>query len=133
MNALSVYLTWVGSANALGVLLLLGALREDFADGLLRRWTRIIPEDQPYRHSDYGRVWLWWAIIGTGFFAALNFVALGWPPRYARVIAWGDVYCYGSFELLAVAASFSPRWSVGIRATHFLWIGQAAWGVSAAL
>ncbi len=133
MSALSFYLAWIGCANALGVGLLVGALHEGFADGLLRRWTRMIPPDEPYRHSPYGRVWLWWAIIGTGFFAALNFVALGWPPAYARVIAWGNVYCYGSFELLAIAASLSPRWGAGVRVAHVLWIGQTGWGVWALL
>lgn len=133
MSALSVYLIWIGSANALGVAMLLAALNESFADGLLRRWTKMIPDESPYTHSAYGRVWLWWAIIGTGFFAALNFIALGWPVPYARVIAWGNVYCYGCFELLAIAASFSPRWGKGIRVAHVLWIGQTGWGVWALL
>jgi len=129
MSALSVYLAWIGCANALGVGLLLGALHEGFADGLLRRWTHLIPDETPYQHSAYGRVWLWWAIIGTVFLAAINGIALGWPPAYARVIAWGNVYCYGAFEALAIAASTSPRWGKGMRVAHVLWIGQTGWGL----
>lgn len=85
-------------------------MNENFADGLLRRWTKLIPDETPYRHSTYGRVWLWWTIIGTGFLAAVNFIAIDWPAPYARVIGWGNVYGYGAFEALAIAASLRPGW-----------------------
>ena len=119
---------------ALGFFLLLGAMSDNFADGLLRRWSKIIPDDKPYRHSEYSRVWLWWAVIGAGFYAGLNFVALDWPWEYARWIVLGNVYAYGFFELLAIGATLNrKRWGVGIYVTHFLWIGQAGWGVLVAL
>jgi hypothetical protein len=130
---MSAYMIYVGSVNVLGTFLLLGALSDDFSDLLLRRFSRIIPDDVPFRHSEYSRVWLWWAIIGTGFFGALNLVASSWPPEYARVIVWGNVYAYASFELLAIAGSLSPRYGSGIHLCHLLWIGQGGWGVWAAL
>jgi hypothetical protein len=125
---------FMAAVNLLGVGLLLGALSERFADALLRRWTWILPPDTPYCHSEYGRIWLWWAIIGAGFFAALNLIAAGWPPAYARTIVWLDVACYLAFEALAIAAMFSPRrWGAGMKVAHVLWLGQAGWGVGAAL
>ena len=119
--------------NVLGTLLLLGALSERFADALLRRWTIIIPRDQPYRHSTFGRVWLWWAIIGTGFFGAINLLAVDWPREYARYIVYGDIYCYGMFELLAIAGTLSRRYGPGLDFAHLLWLGQGGWGVYVAL
>ena len=130
---MTTYLWWIGSVNGLGFFLLLGAMSDHFADGLLRRWTKILPDDQPYRHSDYSRVWLWWAVIGTGFYAGINIIATDWPAEYARVIVWGNVYAYGFFELLAIAATRSPRYGRGIWVTHVLWIAQGGWGVVAAL
>lgn len=131
MNA---YLWWIGTVNGLGFFLLLGAMNDDFSDGLLRRWSKIIPDDKPFVHSEYSRVWLWWAVIGAGFYAGINIIATGWPAEYARVIVWGNVYAYGFFEVLAIAATFSKKkWGSGIWLTHFLWIGQAGWGVYAAL
>lgn len=123
----------MGSVNLFGVLLLAGALNEKFADSLLRRWTMIIKPEEPFRYAPYGRVWLYWAIIGAGFFGGINLVATQWPPEYARWIVYGDVYAYGSFELLAVAASISGKYGKGIVTSHFLWIGQTAWGVSTLL
>ena len=125
---MTAYLYFIGTANALGTLLLLGALSEGFADGLLRRWTQILPADAPYEHSAYGRLWLWWAIIGTGFFAAINMVAASWPPSCARVVVFGNIYCYLSFEALAIAGSLSPRFGPGVHVAHVLWLGQAGWG-----
>ncbi len=119
----------MGSVNLLGTLMLLAALSENVADGLLRRWTQIIKPDVPFRDGAYGRIWLWWAIIGTGFFGAINLIATRWPLEYARWIAFGDVYAYGSFELLAIAASISRRYGRGITVSHFLWIAQTGWGI----
>lgn len=130
---MSTYLTFIGAMNLLGALLLLGALSESFADGLLRRWTYILPPDVPFTHSPYGRLWLWWAIIGTGFFGALNVIAAGWPAEFARVIVYGDIYAYFAFEALAIAGTFSPRYGKGVLVAHFLWIGQGGWGVFVAL
>jgi hypothetical protein len=127
------YLWWIGLVNGMGFFLLLGAMSDHFADGLLRRWTKIIPDDEPYVHSKYSRVWLWWAVIGAGFYAGINLIATGWPAEYARVIVWGNVYAYGFFEVLAIFATISRRWGKGIWTTHFLWIGQGGWGVWAAL
>jgi hypothetical protein len=128
-----VYLCFIGIANLVGVGLLLGALSERFADRLLRRWTQIIAESEPYRHSSHSRLWLWWAAVGTGFYGAINCIAATWPVQYARIIAWGNVYAYGAFELLAIAATRSPRYGKGIRVAHVLWIGQAGWGVWVAM
>ena len=124
------YLIWIGGVNAFGMLLLLGAMSDNFADGLLRRWTKIIPDDRPYKHSEYSRVWLWWAVIGAGFYAAINLIALGWPWEYARWIVYGNIYAYFFFEALAIAATVRRKnWGSGIWLTHFLWIGQGGWGV----
>ena len=127
------YLIFIGTMNVLGAGLLLGALSEPFADGLLRRWTAIIPPETPFRYGPYGRIWLWWATIGTGFFGVINLVAAGWPVEFARAIVYGNIYAYGSFELLAVAASWSGRYGKGINVSHALWIGQAGWGVATVL
>lgn len=126
---MNTFLTFIGVANLVGALLLLGALRDDFADLLLRRLTWILPADTPFRHSAYGRIWLWWAIIGTAVFGAWNVLAPSWPPEVQRAIAWGDVLAYGSFELLAIAGSLSPRFGPGVHVCHALWIGQAGWGL----
>ena len=130
---MSVYLSFIGVMNLLGTLLLLGALRESFADGLLRRWTYVIPRDTPYTHSAYGRVWLWWAAIGTGFFGVLNLVAAHWPEPFARVVLYGDIYAYASFEALAIAGTLSGRYGPGMSVAHVLWLGQGGWGVALAL
>ena len=131
---MSAYLYFIGTMNALGALLLLGALNERFADGLVRRWTYMIPAEARYEHSAYGRIWLWWAIIGTAFFGALNLIAASWPWEFARVVVYGDIFCYAAFELLAIAGSFSPRYGPGLKVVaHFLWIGQGGWGVFVAL
>lgn len=130
---MAAYLTFIGAMNLLGVFLLLGAMSERFADRLLRRWTAILPADTPYTHSPYGRIWLWWAAIGTGFFAALNLVAAAWPPEYARMIVYGDIYAYFAFEALAIAASLSGRYGRGMAVSHVLWLGQGGWGVAVAL
>ena len=127
------YLTFIGSVNLLGALLLLGAQNERFADNLLRRWTRMINSDEPCRNTPYLQAWLWWATIGTGFFGAINLVARGWPAEYARTIVMGNVYCYGSFEVLAIAMMFSPKWGEGKYLNHLLWIGQGGWGVAVLL
>ena len=128
------YLLWIGCANALGFVLLIGAMSDSFADGLLRRWTKIIPDDTPFQHSAYSRIWLWWAVIGTGFYAGLNIVALDWPWAYARWVVYGNIYAYAFFEVLAIAATANrKRWGVGIYVTHVLWIAQAGWGVMTAL
>jgi hypothetical protein len=126
---MTTYLWWVGLANGAGFFLLLGAMSDNFADGLLRRWTKIIPDDTAFVHSKYSRIWLWWAVIGTGFFAGINIIATGWPHEYARVIVWGNVYAYGFFEVLAIAASLSKKYGAGMWLTHILWIGQSGWGV----
>lgn len=126
---MSVYLTFIGVMNLLGALCLLGALHEGFADLLLRRLCWIIPQARPYQHSDYGRLWLWWAIIGTFVFGGWNLCAASWPERFARVIVAGDVLAYGSFELLAIAGSLSSRFGPGVHVAHVLWLGQAGWGV----
>lgn len=126
-------MSFIGAMNVMGAFLLLGALSETFADGLLRRWTQIIPLDQPYVHSPYGRVWLWWAAIGTGFFGVLNLVAAHWPDPYARVVLYGDIYAYLSFEALAIGGSISRRYGPGLVVSHFLWLGQGGWGVIVAL
>jgi hypothetical protein len=130
---MSIYMSFVGAMNVMGALLLLGALSETFADGLLRRWTYIIPPDEPYVHSRYGRLWLWWAAIGTGFFGVLNLVAAHWPEAYARVVLYGDIYAYLSFEALAIAGSLSGRYGRGMAVAHCLWLGQGGWGVAVAL
>ncbi len=127
------YLTFIGTMNVIGTCLLLGALNERFSDALLRRWTWIIPQDREFRHSDYSRVWLWWAIIGTAVFSGWNIIAANWPAEQARIIVWGDVVAYGSFEALAIAGSLSRNYGPGIHVAHVLWIGQAGWGVFAAL
>lgn len=123
------YLGFIGTMNALGTLLLLGALNQGFADGLLRRWTWLIPQSEPYRHSPFGRVWLWWAVIGTAWFSVINFVAMDWPVAFARVVAWGNVGAYGAFEALAIAATLSMRYGPGMTVAHVLWIAQAGWGL----
>lgn len=123
------YLCFIGVMNALGVLALLGCLREDVADRLLRRWCWIVPQDHPYTHSPYGRLWLWWAILGTAAFSAWNLAATTWPPELARQIILGDVCVYLGFEALAIAGSRSPRFGPGVHVAHVLWLGQAGWGI----
>lgn len=130
---MSLYLYFIGTMNTIGALLLVGALSDDFSDKLLRRWTSIIRPDTRFVHSEYSRVWLWWAIIGTAFFGPLNLVAASWPPEFARTIVYGDIFCYSVFELLAIAMTFSDKYGPGKYVTHFLWIGQAGWGVIVAL
>lgn len=130
---MDIYLTFIGVANLLGAALLLACLREDVADLFLRRLTYIVPHDTPYVHSAYGRVWLWWAIIGTTVFGAWNVVASGWPVEVARVIVWGDVFAYGAFEALAIAGSLSARFGPGVHVCHALWLGQGGWGLWVAL
>ncbi len=125
---MATYLYFIGAMNVLGVFVLLGALSDDFSDGLLRRWTQIVPKDRPFAHSADSRIWLWWAIIGTGFFGPINLVAAGWPEAYARFVVYGDVYAYGAFELLAIAASISRRYGPGIPICHVLWLVQGGWG-----
>lgn len=124
------YLIFIGIMNALGTLLLLGALHQNFADGLLRRWTYLLPAQTPYQHSAYGRIWLWWAIIGAAVFAGWNLAAAAWPPEFARVIVLGDIFAYGIFELLAIGGTLSPRFGPGIWIAHGLWLGQAGWGIA---
>ena len=125
---MTTYLLFIGTMNALGTLLLLGALNEGFADGLLRRWTYIIPRDVPYQHSEYSRLWLWWAIVGTSVFAFLNIVAASWPAEFATWIVIGDVWAYACFEALAIAGTLSTRFDQGLWVAHILWIGQGGWG-----
>lgn len=128
------YFYWIGGANLVGMALLLGALSDDFADGLLRRWTQIIPVDKPFAHGEYSRIWLWWAIIGAGFYGAINLVASTWPREYAIWIVYGNIYAYAFFEVLAIAGTvFSNRYGPGLRFAHLLWIGQGGWGVYVAL
>ncbi len=116
--------------NLLGMGLLAACLNEGVADRILRQWCVILPRDTPYRHSEYGHLWLWWAIIGAGFFGAINIAAATWPPEIASVVVWGDVYAYGAFELLAIAGSLSPRYGPGVHVCHVLWLGQAGWGAA---
>ena len=126
------YLLYIGGVNALGVALLLGAMSDAFADKLLRRWTAILPPDKPFVHSAYSRIWLWWAVIGTGFYVLINFVAYSWPIEYVRWIVIGNCYAYFSFEALAIAATLRARHRYGKGLTvvsHFLWIAQGGWGV----
>lgn len=131
--SMSSYLCFIGAMNVMGSILLLGALSDWFADGLLRRWTQIIPPDVPYAHGPYARIWLWWAAIGTGFFGVLNVVASDWPPAFGRVVLYGDVYAYASFEALAIAGTLSRRFGPGLWVAHPLWLGQGGWGLALAL
>ena len=126
---MSTYLIFIGAANLIGAFLLLACLKESWADLLLRRLCYFLPQEKPYVHSEYSRLFLWWAIIGTGFFGAINIVASGWPTEYATWIVYGNIYCYAAFELLAIAGSLSPRFGAGVHVAHVLWIGQAGWGV----
>ena len=126
---MSTYLTFIGIMNALGALMMIGALKSSFSDLLLRKLTYILPADKPFEHSAYSHIWLWWAIIATSVLSALNFVAVGWPPEYARTIVWGNVAAYSAFELLAIGGTLSRNYGPGIYIAHALWIGQAAWGV----
>jgi len=126
------YLLYIGGINALGVLLLVGAMSDAFADKVLRQWTAIIPSDKRFVHSEYSRIWLWWAVIGAGFFVLINFGAYGWPSAYARWVVIADVYAYFAFEALAIAATVRARHRYGVGLTvisHVLWIGQGGWGV----
>ena len=130
---MATYLTFIGAANLLGAGLLAGCLREGFADLLLRRLCWILPQDRPYQHSEYGRLWLWWALVGTAVFGAWNVLAAGWAPEIQRAIAWGDVAAYLAFEALAIAGSLSPRFGPGVHVCHALWLGQAGWGLAVLL
>jgi hypothetical protein len=131
---MTVYLIWIGSANAVLMVLMIIGLNEQFADGLMRRWSYSIPESVPFRFGEYGRAVLWWLIVSLAYFAGTNFAAAGWPREYARFIVMADVVLFACLEGMAIGASFfSKRWGSGIWVTHFLWIGQGAWGVSTLL
>lgn len=119
--------------NALGVLVMVGALRSSVSDFVLRRATYLLPADQPFEHSRYSHLWLWWAIVGTAVLAALNWVAAGWPPEYARAIVVADVGAYLAFEALAIAGTLSPRYGPGVYVAHVLWLSQAGWGIAVLL
>ncbi len=130
---MSAYLTFIGAMNLAGTLTLMAALSDRVADALLRRWTFIAKTDEPIRHGPYGRVWLWWAIVGTGFFGVLNLVAASWPEAQARVVLYGDLYTYGAFEVLAIGMSLSRRFGPGVVVCHVLWLVQGGWGLWVAL
>ena len=130
---MTTFLLFIGTMNALGALLMIGALKSSVSDFLLRRATYLLPQDQPFVHSSYSHLWLWWAIIATSVLAALNLVAAGWPPEYARAIVMGDVAAYAAFEALAIAGTFSSRYGPGVYVAHFLWLSQAGWGVATLL
>jgi hypothetical protein len=130
---MSTYLTFIGVMNALGALLMVGALKSSVSDLLLRRYTFILPADRPFEHSAYSHIWLWWAIIATAVLSACNFVAAGWPTEYARTIVMADIGAYSAFELLAIGGTITRRYGPGIWIAHGLWIGQAAWGVATLL
>ena len=126
---MSTYLACIGILNLLVAAVLLGAVYEPFADGVLRRWTRMIPRDTPYTHGPHGRLWIWWAIIGSSFFATMNLLASSWPPELASLIVSADVFWYGAFEFLAICGSLSGRFGSGMYVAHILWIGQGGWGI----
>ena len=122
------YLLFIGTMNALGAVLLLAATRPSVSDVLLRRWTWIVPQDQPYPDAPGPAVWTLWAAIGTAGFAWLNFRACTWPAAMASEVVLLDVIVYGSFELAAIIGTARGRWGPGLWVTHPLWLGQAAWG-----
>lgn len=127
---MTTFLLFIGTMNALGTLLMIASLESRVSDFVLRRATYLLPADKPFEHSAYSHLWLWWAIIATGVLSALNLVAAGWPPEYARTIVMGDVAAYAAFEALAIAGSFSPRYGGGVYVAHVLWLGQAGWGLA---
>lgn len=130
MGDLATYLTFIGAMNLLGVLVLAAALHEEVMDAFLRRWTWIYPRSSPpLRHGPGTRAWLWWATIGSGFFGAINLLAADWPVAPARAVAWGDVYAYGAFEVLALGMTLSRRFGPGVWICHVLWLAQGGWGV----
>jgi hypothetical protein len=126
---MGIYLTCIGVLNLVVAAVLLGAVNEWFADGILRRWTRMIPRDTPYTHGPHGRLWIWWAIIGSSFFASINLLASNWPPEAAEFIVIADVAWYSAFEFLAICGSLSGRFGSGMYVAHVLWVGQGGWGV----
>jgi alkylation response protein AidB-like acyl-CoA dehydrogenase len=130
---MTTFLVFIGTMNAAGAIVMIGALRSSVSDFVLRRATYLLPADRPFEHSAYSHLWLWWAIVATAVLAALNWVAAGWPPEYAPAIVTADVGAYLAFEALAIAASFSPRYGPGVYVAHVLWLSQAAWGIAVLL
>jgi hypothetical protein len=126
---MTTFLLFIGAMNALGALLMVGALESRVSDFILRRATYLLPASTPFEHSAYSHLWLWWAIVATAVLAALNFVAAGWPAEYARAIVMGDVAAYLAFEALAIAGTFSSRYGPGVYVAHVLWLSQAGWGI----
>lgn len=125
------FLLFMGLMNTLGAVLLMAATRETVSDLLLRRWTRILPLDRPFRYGPGAVLWTWWAAVGTAGFAWLNLRALQLAPTFAEEIIRFDVMVYLGFEGLAVLGSASRQYGPGLWLAHPLWIGQALWGMSA--
>jgi hypothetical protein len=122
------FLTFIGVANALGAVLLFAAMHPRFSDLVLRRWTWILPQDQPYPEQRGPAAWAGWAAVGTVGFAWLNLRALSWAPLQALEVVRLDVLVYGGFEVLALVGTLSRRWGPGLWFAHVLWIGQGSWG-----
>lgn len=122
------FLTFIGCANLLGALLLFASTSPELSDRVLRRWTWILPQDQPYPPGLGPGVWALWAAIGTAGFAWLNLRARAWAPALAAEVIRLDVLVYAGFELAAIVATLRRRWGPGLWLAHPLWLGQAGWG-----
>lgn len=120
------FLYWIGLYNLAGPLVLGAMHHEGVADFVLRRGTESAAV--PYRHGDFGRMWLWWAATANGGLGAIMWLASGWPEALQRQICWVVLGVYAAMYVVLLVGGRGRQFRrSGILAVHGLWLGQMAW------
>ena len=120
------FLLWIGLYNVLGAVLLASLYAEKWADTVLRKATEIIAA--PYQHGPFGRMWLWWAATSNLFLGAVMVLATRWEAAVQKEVILLVLGTYVLMYLVMLFGARKPRYGRGIYVTHFLWLGQIAWG-----
>jgi len=122
------FLLWIGAYNVLGALVLPLLVKESIADKVLRTWLQFVAA--PYRHGEYGALWIWWSAMTNLFLGAIMMMASRWQGEPQRAVAAGAVGVYVIGVILGLFAARSPRYNArGVLFSLLLWVAQIAWGV----
>ena len=125
------YLCWIGAYNLLGSLLVLACLHEPTADLVLRKATYMV--SKPYKHGEFGRLWMMWAGSVNLMFAVVMMCSSAWSPAAMKVVTICSILGYVAVLVPALFFRKDPKWGPGLYVGFVLWFLQIGWGLWAVL